>query len=288
MHNGFRKSQASITKLLAVHRKWLDGPGESVKQRALRKVQDHLDIGEIRKAGPIATALDSLGTFYGVLSGLRLYESTNDGFVESDRAVAYRNWSVRLEHFSFRRIGGPFNLTNEVSVAANGLCYAMANGMEHWASLLSEVLIDAESSPGAVASGYWEDRRFEPFVLSLYRGNWRQDRRVFDSIGPYGEVARSWDDDSAFLSALNAVCDYHCSAMQDNNRSRDPEFDHPPFDLIPWEVLLLLRLRVQEGKSLPELEHPLVARFGDRVLETRAAFDDDLLDRVSVFAFQHA
>jgi hypothetical protein len=288
MSNTFDNSQAAINTVVASHREWLAGPGESVRQRALRKIQEHLEIGEIRKAGPIATALQSLGMYYGVVSGLRLQDSTDEGLSEADRAVAYWIWSIRLEHLSSRRIGGPFNLPKLVSVAANGLCYAMANAMDHWAGLVSEVLIDASSSSRAVANGYWLDRRFEQFALSLYRGNWRQTDRSSLQKGPYGELVRRWDDDKEFASSLNAVCDYHCEAMQDDGEGRYPEFDHPPFDLIPWEVLLILRIREREGMAMPSLEHPLIARFRDRSMEPRRAFEDDLLDEVCVFVFQHS
>jgi hypothetical protein len=59
---------------------------------------------------------------------------------------------------------------------------------------------------------------------------------------------------------MEAMCDYHCENMEDtgNNDDWDPEFDHAPFDLIPWEILAIYQVRNRLGLTAPEVKHPLL------------------------------
>lgn len=86
----------------------------------------------------------------------------------------------------------------------------------------------------------WSDRPFERFVLRVLDPQHRIE------VGRYEEVLSGSPD------AINDACDFHLDNMKKVG-NRMPEFEQPPFDLIPIEMFLIER---EVGLTLPE--HPLL------------------------------
>jgi hypothetical protein len=79
-----------------------------------------------------------------------------------------------------------------------------------------------------------------------------------------------------FAQAIEAVCDYHCENMEDKGGDDDwdPEFDLPPFDLIPWEILAIRQVRSRLGLATPEPKHPLLEYVSSFVAQNELPADD--------------
>ena len=96
--------------------------------------------------------------------------------------------------------------------------------------------------PGAVGEAFWQSRVYEPFMMRLFQkldaGKMPADLQGRD-LGPYADLFRHWHDAAALSGALSKICDYHCENMID--KRGDEEFDLPPFDLYPVEILAVTR-----------------------------------------------
>ena len=115
--------------------------------------------------------------------------------------------------------------------------------------------------PGAVNEAYWKTRRFEPFVLSLHE---ILVNRIIDPVSlsrcpePYRAVLENWAKPAELGPVISSLCDYHCRNMEDTVGDWDPEFDRPPFDLLPTDILAIYAVRQRLGLSTPQVDHPLL------------------------------
>jgi hypothetical protein len=78
---------------------------------------------------------------------------------------------------------------------------------------------------------------------------------------------------------MGAYCDYHCENMDDTGGEWDPEFDHAPFDLIPWEILAVQQVRQRTGLSMPKFTHALAVPPVMQI-KTPSHVEDEYLPRI--------
>ncbi|MEZ6072621.1 MAG: hypothetical protein R3C10_20760 [Pirellulales bacterium] len=64
-------------------------------------------------------------------------------------------------------------------------------------------------------------------------------------LGPYQAVLDNWRRSEHFGDALRCICDYHCQSIVQGDPRYDPwpPFNNPPFDLVPYEILAIYKLR---------------------------------------------
>ena len=102
-----------------------------------------------------------------------------------------------------------------------------------------------------------------------------------EDFGVYTEVLTYWNDDVSLGDALVRICDYHCENMDDDGEDWKPEFGEAPFDLIPWELLAIGRIRQLAGLVMPAISHPLAKPMMQ--FEKIAQIQDETLTRVETF-----
>jgi hypothetical protein len=276
----------TLKRVYTIHKKWIADIGDRVSARALRNLAADLESAGVSEVALIADSLQKLGYYYGVHASVGVFEEDASADLFLDKSIAYWMWSIRMRRLGMEKSAYRHNVTNYLDIAANCLCYSMANGLSAWSEQLAGFLVGATSNADNLLKEYWDQRSFEPFVLAVHQGTWKKELKNV-KFGPYGDVLTAWNDLAQFDEVILDLCDYHSNAIEDNERIRDPEFDHPPFDFVPWELLMLLRLRNDLSGSRV-FQHPLLAINANRLTATGKLHDDELLQRVCAIAFQHS
>jgi hypothetical protein len=251
----------SIDTIIQYHREWLEKNGERILGRDSQYLREDIEDGTPQAFQQIPDSLDGLGTYFGILGTVELLDGQKSGWSNISNAIDFRGWGLKLRAESFFRDLGvrQVNLTNYVSRAGCLICVS-----EKWRGMAEGILRRIDESDNAVDQGYWNLRRFEPFVLECCKiRDGESVSRKLDA--PYDNVIRSWGDEVALGSALESVCEYHCENMDDVGGDWDPEFKHSPFDLLPCEVMFVNDIRERLGLSLPTVSHRLVSLLDSRI-----------------------
>jgi hypothetical protein len=276
----------SINRLVKYHRKWVADNFERIHLRETKSLEQDLADASLHALANISYSLDALATCYGIRSTIGLVDGNQQSWVDVHRAASYRLWGATLGVEGFKRIASSIVLTNDASQVACNLCYAIASGRTEWAARQASFLSYMATTDFALSKGYWASRRFEPFALHFYdlaQGSAQGDSDDIGAMGLYGEVVRNWAKPELLAASLTEICDFHCGAMEDHG-GRDPEFDHPPFDLIPWEILAVYQARSSLGLETPPIQHPLLFLCGNPDQWRYSDAEDVWLSRVKELA----
>lgn len=234
---------ATLKKLLKDHGVWVEKNADRIEARELRLLEECLPRLAASRLD-VADSLAFLATVYGTKGLVKVGGEDLSGWDEIAHSLDLLGWSCRIRNDQPR-----VNWTNYLSRIASLACCSST-----WSREASLLLARVSSTPGALDSGFWESRTFEPFVLSLCEVG----RPTNQNQGAYQEVAFAWDDPGRLVRALKLVCDYHTSNNTDR-RSWNAEFRFAPFDLLPCEVMFVRRAKEGQGQNLPTVEHDLVA-----------------------------
>ncbi len=274
----------AIDRMVKFHRQWVAETGEEVRSYAIDRINAGLTEGSIRSLRNISSNLKSLGMYWGTHGDLSLVDGNPAGWQQVHRSGLLYLWVLRIELLLFRKLGDSPSLTQFPPLASCALCYAMTMELDDWRRELANLLFEMSSEPRMVRREYWQERQFEPFVLHLHGIMENKGQHAYSSggdLGVYADVFADWNDDARLAQALVQICDYHCKNMDDTG-DWDPEFDHPPFDLIPWELLAIGRIRQLAGLVMPAISHPL-AKPMMMQFEKIAQIQDETLTRVETF-----
>lgn len=275
-------SKRAIDLMLKLHRQWMSETSEEIKDYALQQINSGLAQGSIRALRNVCSNLRSLGVYWGISGELALVDGNPCGWQQVNQSCAYYFWALKCELLLFRKLGDSPSLTLFAPLTACMLCFTMSSGLDTWRHDLSSLLVEMASDECMVKRAYWHSRQFEPFVLRLLmikdHGSAIADNES-DGVGVYNDVLAHWGNGgSNFAQALRQICDYHCMNMDDVG-DKDPEFDHPPFDLIPWEMHAIGRIRHDAGLDMPMISHPLMSLVA-KSREHVVLIEDDTLARV--------
>lgn len=267
----------SIKSLVKLHRKWLEKNGARILDRDTAYLLGDLEEGTPEAFLPMPASLDALALYYGILGTVELVDGQEIGWNHISTALDFRGWSLKVGAKSFfRQPGSTLNLTNHVGRAACLICVS-----EKWGEAAESILREVDRDPDAVDQPYWKSRRFEPFVLEccLIRDGKAPSNDHLEP--PYLAVIQNWHDDRALGHALAEVCEYHRANMDDHGGLWDPEFKHPPFDLLPCEVMLVQRIRKQLGLSIPEVSHELISLLSPPDIIGSVGEEHELITKLS-------
>jgi len=260
-----------------------------VLDEQLSFLDEDLAKGTLQGLSASAVTLEVLATFYGRQGVIRVIDGDKSGLVELHRGLAYHFWALKIRAQVFfktaflQRVQNVLDLSNDVSIAACLFCHYLANGNEARQHYTIDVLKGIATVPGAVDEPYWKQRVFEPFVLRL---NQRQENSDLPEellqrdLGPYAKVLEHWNAPDRLAEAIYSLCDYHCRNMEDRGGDWDPEFDQPPFDLLPCEILAIYALRHKLGLTTPKVDHPLLATPLANLEPDPTSGTDEVLARV--------
>jgi hypothetical protein len=256
---------SSLSSILEQHRQWLR-QADGMVARELEYLDEDLAEDSLTGLKNAADSLAILGNYYGIQGEIAVCAGDTRGWGSVSSALMYRYWALRLKAqcFSATRFLGELNqgpnLTNQLSDAGCLLAAFIAVDRRDLAAPVADILGGMLSMEGAVDAAYLKHRRFEPFMLWLYgMYSAHVSSPISVEIGVYQQVIDCWADVRGLAKALEKVCDYHMGNIDDAGGTWDPEFKHPPFDLLPLEVVAILTVRQRLGLALPDISHPLVS-----------------------------
>jgi hypothetical protein len=257
------------------HGIWAEANANRIESREIGNVAADLKEGSEAALRCIPDSLNALATVHGSRGVAGLRENRPDATLNVARAIEYQAVALIVRaNMYFRSSADQINLTNYVARAACLICCS-----RKWARTAERILRKAIETPGAVDRAYWQQRRFEPFVLAccdLLNGvGTNRDLRE-----PYASALVNWHDMDGLARAMVAVCQYHVKNMNDKGQAWDPEFKHVPFDLLPCEVMLVRSCCHQLGRPMPIVEHKLVEFYDDQVGELPEVSGDSIIDAV--------
>ena len=208
----------------------------------------------------------------GVSFGKRAYHHTIDDCFDMKlmaTSISLSTWAAVFEcefYYNFSTTPND-SLTLMVPKIANLICCS-----PHWAEQgeaylrrMVQNVYTAEGHPDVIPE-FWEERRFEPFVLACLDLQQGRSPDLSQLKAPYRQVLETFDHASECARALKDVCDYHLEQSQ--ARSDWPEaFESSPFNLLPCEVKLVNRVRQSLGYEPLEVDHELVHFFKNSMTE---------------------
>ena len=209
-----------------------------------------------------------------IQAAVDILEGAADGWTKARQSFCYYAWYLRI--LGGLQDLGRFNsfLADEISF---WMAYAIATREDSFADWLGRRMVES-CQHRDTNFVWWEKRRLAPFVGELY-ARWRKKPLDFApdvALGVYGKVLDAWDSPKDFAKALLDACDFHVQQA----RGEDGEFCHMPYDLAPFEILAVQRVRRDLGLPTPEIDHPLLQTPLARPPEQPPEFHDELLDKI--------
>lgn len=274
-----------LDRVTRQHRKWISETAQNVFDRSSTWLDADLAEGSLHSLRNVSDSLHGLATYYGIKGAVDVMDGVTSGWVNVHRSCHYHLWSLRLDDLAFRRLASTATLTLVVPKVACSLCYTVTCDLDQWSHSLTMLLSEMASGSGIADEAFWKERRFEPFVLRLRQIVESTGRQVLgegEDFGVYTEVLTHWNNDALLGEALERICDYHCENMEDDGGDWKPEFGEAPFDLIPWELLAVGRIRQLAGLVTPTISHTL-AKPMMMQLEKNTQIQDETLTRVEAF-----
>jgi hypothetical protein len=255
-----------ITHSIKETREWLAERPPIIEQE-LEFLNEDLSEGTLQGLKVATVTLGVLATYYGSKGVIGVVDGDRAAWDDIHRSLAYHFWCLKIQSMVFfktaflRPIHPVSGIGNEISIAGCLYCYYLASGSEERQHYTIDVLKGIATIPGAVPPKFWAERIFEPFVLRLHQKQESidlPDALLQRDLGPYGKILDYWDTPERLADAIRDVCDYHCSNMEDTGDDWDPEFDQPPFDLLPCEILGIYAMRQKMELETPKVDHPLL------------------------------
>jgi hypothetical protein len=271
-----------IRKLTEVHRKWLQETAPLLLEEAAESLAQDLEEGELASLRGSQVSLSHFATYYGIKGVVGLVDGQHDAWDNVYLSCSFHLHRLRLWFALWTRLSDEISLTFTIGQVACSLCFCLANGLPEWTRLFADILAQAEWNDRLVERRYWQGRKFEPFALHLSQAC-ASDVAIAplegSALGIYSDVLNNWNSPGRLSQTLETVCEYHCQNMEDIWRKDnwDPEFDHPPFDLIPWEVLAIRQIRHQVGLPTPQPTHPLLAHLNGFAPRSEVPTDDRIV-----------
>ncbi|MBL8824352.1 MAG: hypothetical protein JNJ77_17325 [Planctomycetia bacterium] len=254
------KSQKQIERLVMHHRRWIQETGEDVRQYSEKTISNGIQENSIHSFRGIASGLRMLATYKGTHGVVSIIDGNQSGWQQVHHSCLLYLWSFKIENAIYRRLADSVGLTLLGAQVACMACYTIVCGSGHWRDIMAHVLTELAEDAKTTMKDYWQERRFEPFVIRLneiLNGETPIVNRDED-FGVFTDILLHWNNERSLSEALVRACDYHCENMDDTG-DRDPEFDHAPFDLIPWEILAIQQVRQHTGQVVPRFSHDLAS-----------------------------
>lgn len=276
MPPSIEESAALVKNCVKDHRYWIKNNGEQIRRDDEEGIRTRLGVSDYNVVKVIPNALSRLGLYHGANGVIVVIDGAATGWEAVDRSIAYRWWEVRFAAaVALMQIRPnhpePFNefnsLRHEMPVLTGLLCYAIVHDLDDLTNELFRAFSMVLESPNAVRGTYWgssADGIYELFVYRLLSKLGKITPALPGDLqsvglGPYDNILAAWDEPDAMVHPLEQICDYHCQNFEQRS-SRDPwpPFSASPFDLVPYEILAIYKLREQQGLATPEIDHPLM------------------------------
>jgi hypothetical protein len=193
----------------------------------------------------------------------------------------YAAWNERtLMAMLDKRTARSVNAARSVFV----VLYAMSANQDDMGVWFGKRLTAALQRPTKAINGL-TTVPLHPFALHLF-ARWRGLPLEYPGsadtrLAVYRGLLDSWDDDRAFADRLVAAADYHVEQAFDDSDDQTQDFFHPLYRLFPVEILAIKRVREEQGRSMPEIDHPLMQTPLAKPPKALPPAEDELLKAVS-------
>ncbi len=266
-----------IDRIVKLHREWLQDSAPGLLDRTDRRLTENLTEASLPALRSTDSLLSRFATYFGTKGVVELIDERAGAWDAAYLSCMFHLHQLRLGFALWSRLADEPGIS--LTKVACALCFSLANGLSEWTRLFADIISQAEWNDQMVKRPYWQERKFEPFALRLAQiaaSNGEIAPAPSDSLGVYSDLIAHWNSPDALAAAMEQICDYHCEHMDDtgSNGDWDPEFAHPPFDLIPWEILAIQQVRQRQGLATPEVKHPLLAHVATFVPRNELPVDD--------------
>lgn len=215
-----------------------------------------------------------IGNWKMLEAAVMILEGAPDGWVKARESFYYRAWYLRI-------LGGLQDLGRYNSFLAPDFAlwigHAIATHEDSFVDWFGSRIV-ASCQNKDTKFVWWGQHRFPPFIATLY-ARWRNQSIEFGpevKLGVYQTLLDAWDSPKDISKALVDACDFHVKQA----RGEDGAFCHMPYDLAPFEILAIQRVRRDLGLPTPEIDHPLLQTPLARPPEQPPEFHDELLDKI--------
>jgi len=267
---------------------WLKTSAEWLLATSTRSIQQNIDDDSLASFRHISTALSGIGLYFGTRGSLHIRTGIDDGWSDVATAILCYRWGVRVElraHWAALPAHRFPTFPQRVALPAILLlCFFVSFDDKEHEEWISEWLWQLLVDPTARVADAFERRHFEPLLTwayySAYGGKQFPVEISLIDLGSYWRIADYWNDPEVLVAGLEAACDYHCTQMSSRSDYWEAEFHDAPFDMIPFEITCIRRLRDRLGLSTPSFEHPLLM---DLPKEPSCKIDgcvEDLIDAI--------
>ena len=273
-----------ITKQVSYEKNWVDHNFVKMTSQAIFSLRNRLKIGDQDNLSMMQGELGTLAVSYGYRGMVTIINNDESGWIDIYKSSNYHMLMLRICILNIFQRKGHF--TYDLIDISNLLCvsivYELRDEEEFFAKSYQRIL----STPDAIHRPdlFWNKRFFEPFVYKLYSlfgTDLLKSNLVKDDLGIYTDIITYWKTPDKFVSILPGLCDYHCMNMFDNGGKWKPEFAFTPCELIPFEILAIIKLRDRHGLSTPKFSHPLTDNLpGNLYPEKYDLSDDDNLRQI--------
>jgi len=173
-----------------------------------------------------------------------------NGWSEIETAFEYRFWSTRTD-----------SCMTSVMEASLLFIHALANNDSEKINWLKAYQLESlrKNTPNT-----WEFSSLGRFGLELYAELTDSKEEIVKELSvdhappsaTYKGIFENWNNPENLKQAINVACNYHLE--QAHRESGYPDFNITPYDLIPIEIIALVRIRMLKGLTTELPQHPLL------------------------------
>lgn len=214
----------------------------------------------------VVLLLDRLASWYASSGIVALASGDTTGWEQIHLACLYQLWHMRFVVARSQEILTRAPISGEAltehyhayvlasgNVMALCLCFGWYHSLNGFARPIGDHLVKAVDAgkPNQISSLVF-------FACWLHSQITQSSKEYSESnLGRYYPIVNRWNGTGLLDDIYSRACEYHCRRVKDV-RSDPTYFGHHPFDVVPYEILLPLKVRQGQGMPLPANTHPLL------------------------------
>jgi hypothetical protein len=231
----------------------------------------------------MASHLGILSNWYLIRGTVCVAEGHQLGWADLLKGMYIEYWHIRLLYEQWEK-DFHRNKQARVELLRPSMCLAMAISFDRediskWIG--NRLALSIEDK----AFGQWDCTQLPKLMLNLYYRYIGQTNKIFSSnyvdSSVYKKVFSSWDQKDHFRQAILDICDYHVNKSTDKGDYSIGEFSRYPFNIIPFEIFAINKVRCQEGFEPLNINHQLLTAPFESV-PSGVVVNDEIIEKLSV------
>jgi len=238
-------------KTIAKHRrdtaKALANPNLDLRPQAMKIILKEVASGAPHSCVGAAIGLDTLAIGAGRLGMVAVLEGRPEGWAELQRVLYYHHCRIEVHPSSL-------SIADSAAVLLNSIAF----GETEMSMRLAAIIREAHSDPRIFG---WAENALPGFGTRLWGLAVGREMMTVHPDTPREPVLERifsvWNDADAFTEALAGLCDWHLRESLESSGPY-PAFLRPPYELLPIDVLAVVRVRELLGLPVVLPNHPLL------------------------------